>query len=36
VIAAAMLIVLIVAAVATWPLARTASRAEPCELLRRD
>ena len=36
VIAAAMLIVLIVAAVATWLPARTASRAEPCELLRRD
>ena len=33
VIAAAMLIVLIVAAVATWLPARTASRAEPCELL---
>ena len=36
VIAAAMLTVLIVAAVATWLPARNASRAEPCELLRRD
>ena len=36
VIAAAMLTVLIVAVVATWLPARTASRAEPCELLRRD
>ena len=36
VIAAAMLTVLIVAAVATWLPARTASRTEPCELLRRD
>ncbi len=36
VIAAAMLIVLLVAAIATWLPARTASRAEPCELLRRD
>jgi putative ABC transport system permease protein len=35
VIAAAMLIVLSVAALATWLPARTASRAEPCELLRR-
>jgi len=34
--ATAMLIVLIVAVVATWLPARTASRAEPCELLRRD
>ena len=36
VIAAAMVTVLIVATVATWLPARTASRAEPCELLRRD
>jgi putative ABC transport system permease protein len=36
VIAAAMLMVLIVAALAIWLPARTASRAEPCELLRRD
>ncbi len=36
VIAAAMSIVLTVAAVATWLPARTASRAEPCELLQRD